>query len=259
MVQNILEINSNEKSIKENNPSSSKKINIDYKNKICTKPWGYEFMIYNNTKIAIWFLKINSNHKTSLHMHYYKDTLLVTYKGTGLITYKDTTDNLNHHILNELEYLFIPKYKFHQLSGLTEAVYFIEIEIFSNDINFSDKNDLLRIDDIYNRDSTGYESSIICLESSYDLKNYDYFYLDNLNFNLTYLDNLIEFKSLTNYDINCKKINILIEGQLYNNDMIVKEGSILKLDSNTQLLSNDIKVLSLYSYEKKKIQKLYII
>ena len=34
-------------------------LKIDYKNKVCVKPWGHEFLIYESNNIGIWFLKIN--------------------------------------------------------------------------------------------------------------------------------------------------------------------------------------------------------
>ena len=47
-----------------------------YTKKIVSKPWGYEYVIYNfNKKLAITFLKINYGHKTSLHCHTKKNWL----------------------------------------------------------------------------------------------------------------------------------------------------------------------------------------
>ena len=31
---------------------------VDYKNKVCVKPWGHEFLIFQNESIGIWFLRI---------------------------------------------------------------------------------------------------------------------------------------------------------------------------------------------------------
>ena len=332
MYKNILQLNTNELIIKENTKCPSDKIFVNYKNKICKKPWGYEFIIYNNKKVGIWFLKIEKDHKTSLHMHYNKDTLLLTYKGTGIITYKNDDNSITNYILNEMETIFIPKYKFHQLSGLTDFVFFIEIEIFDNNTEFSDKNDLLRLDDIYNRNNIGYASSVDILDSYYDLDLYDYFYLtaeskafspltnslslltnqidsislkknteissgelqQNINFDSTnilihdvpkfcgepssvfpsersntpsefldycnfhkkYLENLIEFKTLKNLcDIDLKKNNILIEGQIYIDNNIIKEGTIIN-SNNGIILTDTIKVLSLYSSDKKENAKI---
>ena len=58
---------------------------IDYENSVCIKPWGHEFLIYKNKKIGIWFLKINNGHKTSLHCHFNKDTIIICLKGCAKI------------------------------------------------------------------------------------------------------------------------------------------------------------------------------
>ena len=31
---------------------------IDYKNQVCLKPWGYEFLSYMSKKIGIWILSV---------------------------------------------------------------------------------------------------------------------------------------------------------------------------------------------------------
>ena len=45
-----------------------------YKNKIVDKPWGYEYLIYENNLVALWLLHIKPNQKTSLHCHPKKTT-----------------------------------------------------------------------------------------------------------------------------------------------------------------------------------------
>ena len=54
---------------------------VDYKNKICLKPWGYEYLAYESNKIGIWLLKMSNGHKTSLHTHFKKDTTLIVING----------------------------------------------------------------------------------------------------------------------------------------------------------------------------------
>ena len=59
---------------------------IDYSKTICVKPWGHEFLIFQNKNIGIWFLKLNKGHKTSLHCHFNKDTIIIVLKGSAKIT-----------------------------------------------------------------------------------------------------------------------------------------------------------------------------
>ena len=41
-----------------------------YSNRLVKKPWGEEYIIYKDAnKLAITLVKINYNHKTSLHCH----------------------------------------------------------------------------------------------------------------------------------------------------------------------------------------------
>jgi len=230
---------------------------IDYRNKICIKPWGHEFLIYMNDKIGIWFIKIFKNHQTSLHTHFNKDTLLITFKGTGKINFIDD----KCIILNEMEFVYIPKYKFHGLSSFSDYTYFIEIEIYNKDIKFTDKNDLLRIQDIYNRDNIGYESSINISE---ELIKYNYFYLSNdiiknidgniIKFTTINTNSFETLKDENNLVINNKYLNILINGELYYNNTIYKEGSIITTDNNTVFES--VHMISLYSSDKLENRKI---
>lgn len=61
------------------------------------------------------------------------------------------------------EYIGCNKYtknKFHGIESISDNSIIFELEIYNNKINFSDNNDLFRINDIYNRDTTRYEKSI---------------------------------------------------------------------------------------------------
>ena len=62
----------------ENNANISKEVHtaVSYFNKVCVKPWGYEFLVYESSKLGIWFLKIVEVQQTSLHTHFHKDKLL---------------------------------------------------------------------------------------------------------------------------------------------------------------------------------------
>jgi len=223
---------------------------VDYKDKIVVKPWGYEFLIYMNKKVGIWFLKIDKGQKTSMHTHFCKDTLLICYKGLGLVGLVD--ENI---ILHELEQIFIPRGKFHELGSLSFETYYIEIEVYDNDfVSFSDKNDLLRIKDLYDRETTGYEKSI---NLSTDLSAYHHFYLDH-QFSLKYLNNQMKCQVLQNsIELDPKHLNILLEGEVYIQGNILKEGSILLSDQlqHAKCIKN-ITVFSIYSPFKEENKKI---
>ena len=129
--------------------------------------------VYQNKRLAIWCLTIKKGHQTSLHCHFNKDTQIIVLKGAAKISLMD-----NKNIaLSEMSSVFLPHYNFHGISAFSDEVCLLEIEIFNKSLDFSDKNDLLRINDDYNRKKTGYESSVKVLESNEELYSYGYFYL----------------------------------------------------------------------------------
>ena len=57
-----------------------------YDNKLVIKPWGYEYTIYRHqNKLSVTFLKINKNHRTSLHCHPKKKTGFIVLDGKAKI------------------------------------------------------------------------------------------------------------------------------------------------------------------------------
>jgi len=219
---------------------------IDYENSVCVKPWGHEFLIYKNKKIGIWFLKINNGHKTSLHCHFNKDTIIICLKGCAKI------ELINNKVinLNIMKPMFLPHYAFHSLGSYSDESYLIEIEIFNNNTTFSDKNDLLRIDDKYKRKDNIYETSIDLIRENIDL--YNHFYINpNFSKNIEGVDiNLTEINkeninSLNSEIGNGNNIHILLEGCIFQNFSYLREGSILNSFDNIQLLDDNILVLSL--------------
>ena len=74
-----------------------------YCNNVVYKPWGYEYVIYNNTnRLAITFLKINSGHKTSLHCHPKKKTGFIILSGKAQVQIGIYKKN-NRQDLSEVE------------------------------------------------------------------------------------------------------------------------------------------------------------
>ena len=54
---------------------------IDYFNKVNDKPWGKEYLAFQNKHIGIWILHVHKDHETSLHCHFKKDTILIPLSG----------------------------------------------------------------------------------------------------------------------------------------------------------------------------------
>ena len=53
---------------------------IDYKKKICIKPWGYEFLCYESKKIGMWFLNINYELTDDLNYFQSKEIPKIAYE-----------------------------------------------------------------------------------------------------------------------------------------------------------------------------------
>lgn len=241
------EVNICKKSSNYNRTNSDK---IDYINKKFIKPWGYEYQCFQNDKIGIWILHVNKNNQTSLHCHFKKDTILLPLHGSFRIDLYDS-----FKMLNECEMIYCPSNTFHGIKSYSEEGIILEIEIYSNDITYSDKNDLLRLKDMYNRDKTNYESSVKEIELEEN---------DSINFHnkseFTFGDSAIKLITIHKNDEIPKwensVINILLDGKIVTNN-IFSEGSIInKNDKILNILSETALILSIsnnYHVENSKI------
>ena len=119
----------------------------NYENNIVRKPWGYEYLVYENEYIAIWFLNIKYTHSTSLHSHPNKTTGLFVLDGNVEVSFFNNSTNLN-----PLQKIMIRKGLFHSTKSVSEnGSLILEIETPSN------KKDLVRFRDNYGREGKPYE------------------------------------------------------------------------------------------------------
>jgi rfaE bifunctional protein nucleotidyltransferase chain/domain len=262
MENHILKVLPNELTIINNhtNLKNEKHSIIDYSNKICVKPWGHEFLVYQTNRIAIWCLTIFNGHQTSLHCHFNKDTQIIILKGAAKISLIDNKDIY----LSELSSIFLPHYNFHGISAFSEEVCLLEIEIFCEQLCYSDKNDLLRINDDYNRKNTGYEGSVNILDSKEDLQKYRYFNLNNCNDfsqNIEGVD--IQISKMTNeykyppLKWQNNQYNILLSGSLFQKNQYIKEGTIINdFADDIQLPQDYATILSLRNIGYKNNSKI---
>lgn len=122
---------------------------MSYESTIVKKPWGYEYLAYENEHAALWFLYIKDTHSTSLHCHPRKTTGLVLLDGKAEVSFLNNTNPL------------LPGYKvmirkglFHSTKATDEKGAFVfEIE------TPVDKQDLVRFKDSYGREGKPYEDS----------------------------------------------------------------------------------------------------
>jgi acetolactate synthase-1/2/3 large subunit len=134
------------------------KDSTDYNNIIVNKPWGYEYLVFENENVAIWMLHLSRTQKTSTHSHPSKTTALLMMHGEDA---KVTTLE-NSFRITDKDCMMIDKGAFHSTEAIStipgdpfsqNGIWLLEIESPPN------KSDLLRLNDKYGRDGKGYEGS----------------------------------------------------------------------------------------------------
>ena len=119
----------------------------EYKNIIVNKPWGYEYLAYENEHVGLWFLHIDKNQQTSLHCHPKKDTGLIVLDGTVDVSF---LNDINRLVAGRK--IMIRKGLFHSTKALSEGgANIFEIETPKL------KHDLVRLEDKYGRKAKPYE------------------------------------------------------------------------------------------------------
>lgn len=122
---------------------------MSYETTIVKKPWGYEYLAYENEHVALWFLYIKHTHSTSLHCHPKKTTGLVLLDGQAEVSFFNHTNKLTPG-----SKVMIRKGLFHSTKATDEKGAFVfEIE------TPVDKQDLVRFRDSYGREGKPYEDS----------------------------------------------------------------------------------------------------
>jgi len=222
----------------------------DYLNKIYDKPWGKEYLSYQNEQIGIWILHIDKGKETSVHCHFKKDTLLICLNGCFKI-------NLfkGFKILNTLQMLYIPKDTFHGIYSYTENSVLMEIELYSHEVSYSDKNDLLRLRDVYIRDKDKYESSVTEIQ---DINKENMIFNEETEYKMG--KTVITVKKINSEDdMHCIKndsISILLSGCLFINGTKISDGSLLKYNNDMSMLSESISILSINNTNFENLSKI---
>ena len=138
----------------------------DYKNKVVLKPWGHEYLIFENEHAAAWFLHIKYGHSTSMHCHPQKKTSLILLSGKAIC---NTFEHRNY--LQGIDSVILEKAVFHSTKALSpEGIDVIEIE------TPPDKTDLIRLNDKYGRTLYGYEG--MNEMHTEDLDKFKYFHFE---------------------------------------------------------------------------------
>ena len=189
-----------------------------YKDIVVNKPWGYEYLVYENEYVGLWFLHIEKDQETSLHCHPKKDTGLIVLEGAVDVRFLSSTNWLGTG-----KKIMIRKGLFHSTKALTEnGANIFEIETPKL------KHDLVRLEDKYGRKATPYEGKSHEQEKFKDCIN---FKDPKTNKKDTYIFSncKIIVESITNKESLLSKED--------NDNIIFLRGGILSNDNKTTLAS----------------------
>lgn len=131
---------------------------MSYKSNIVNKPWGYEYLVYENDDVGLWFLHINENQSTSMHCHPQKTTGLVVLDGSIELSFL-----ADKRKLNKLDKVMIRRGLFHS----SKAISFGGARIFEIETP-KDKHDLVRLNDRYGRQAKPYEDASFEEQKAHD-------------------------------------------------------------------------------------------
>ncbi len=132
-------------------PSRSEQPQSDsfrYLDSLIFKPWGYEYRVYDDILIDVWFVAMHAGTRSSLHAHVRKDTLLLCLDGQGMLT---AGDGREIKLVAQTSVHILPgaPYRVAASTGMT----LMTIE------NPRDKLDLIRFTDDSGRSGRAYESA----------------------------------------------------------------------------------------------------
>lgn len=104
------------------------------------KPWGSEWEVYADERMAVWKLQLKGNEETSLHSHPNKTTVLIVDRGSVALLIGDRV-----RVMALGDYAVIPAGVAHKTVAHERGATVIEIESPPN------KEDLVRLSDKYGR------------------------------------------------------------------------------------------------------------
>tara|TARA_Y100000592_G_scaffold73504_1_gene114494 strand:+ start:10972 stop:11646 length:675 start_codon:yes stop_codon:yes gene_type:complete len=218
---------------------------MSYDKSIVKKPWGYEYLAYENDKVGLWFLYIAKDQQTSMHCHPNKTTGLILLDGEAELFFLG-----NSNKLKPVSKTMIRKGLFHSTKATSENGAFVfEIETPVQ------KHDLVRLEDKYGREGKPYEDSTF--ETP---KQEDCFWIEDLP------QNTSKEYNFSNCNIKVEKINTIdvltekdddenimfLDGGIVteNGDMVAQAGDIVlgkivkkllklfpKVDDNTMFMT----------------------
>ncbi len=214
-----------------------------YYNKVVMKPWGYEFLVFQDENVAIWYLHIKKGHSTSMHCHPLKKTCLVMLSGESLC---NTFGRRNY--VDEGDAIIIDKSVFHSTKALSsDGIELLEIETPPN------KVDLMRLSDSYGREMKSYEG--LAKMQTENLERFNHFQFGELGGKtaLTHSSNgyVIKMEAYTNnndfqgrFNLEERELLCLCRGQIFTdgNEGLLDVGDAYNGQGESSLLASNLKI-----------------
>jgi mannose-6-phosphate isomerase-like protein (cupin superfamily) len=218
-------------------------VNIpEHRSVVVKKPWGSEYLVYENENLGIWCLSIDPQMRTSLHCHPKKNTGFVVLNGTVCLQFLR-----GEMKLVGLDKIQIFRGRFHTTRCISEkSACVFEIEAPQ------DKYDLVRLEDDYGRVNSAYENS-----SSYMPRNEHNLWIEH-DESYDFEGCRIRISKVTKQDLmDCpdNEILIFLRGGVYHDDNSghilqpgdVVTGDIMKVLSKAFSIRNDTEILRIVS------------
>lgn len=120
---------------------------FNYKGIVVNKPWGYEYLMFENQHTAVWIMYLKKGHATSMHCHPNKKSSLIVLSGKIVLSSLE-----GWHELKKGGSAIIDEAVFHSSKAISrKGALVMEIESPPN------KKDLARLKDDYGREKLEYE------------------------------------------------------------------------------------------------------
>jgi mannose-6-phosphate isomerase-like protein (cupin superfamily) len=205
-----------------------------YKDIVVEKPWGREYLAYENEHVGLWYLFIKKDQSTSMHCHPRKNTGLVCLDGT--IETSFLNDSFKIQAPNKL---MIRRGLFHSTKAISDAgAHIFEIEAPKL------KHDLVRLEDKYGREFKPYEG-----KSAESQKDADCLWMEDPDYGTTktyeFQNTILKIISAATPDqihgtFPESSIIIFVRGGLFsnNNDPIAQPGDVINGKTWNRLIQN---------------------
>ena len=207
---------------------------------LVSKPWGSEYLIYENSDVAVWMLSIGCDQSTSFHCHPNKKTGLIILDGHASIE----LGFLQTIQLTGPQKIMIRPGLFHSTKALSrDGIRLLELE------TPVDKEDLVRYSDGYGREGKPIEGdeALIDLEpESVIFPDPEVGVINSYSFGLS-LVSVEKYETLENFEVkNDKSIFAVIDGGLSSEEgrFVLSAGDIV----NASTLKKLIKVFEISEF-----------